>query len=82
MVLKIVIQLLRTLMRGVPVAEIYDPRLVFYIALLPTHPLRHIASHNDIHNISSLIFIKRLPGQHHSNAIMIYIMIFIIYLAY
>ena len=39
-------------------AEIYDPRPVFYIALLPTHPLRHIASHNDIHKFSLLIFIK------------------------
>ena len=40
-------------------AEIHDPRPVFYITLLPTHQLRHISSHNDIHNISSLIFIKR-----------------------
>ena len=34
---------------GVPVAEIYDPRPVFYIAPIPTHPLRHNASYNDIH---------------------------------
>ena len=27
---------------GVPVAKIYDPSPVFYIALLPTHPMRHI----------------------------------------
>ena len=57
-------------------AEIYDPRPVFYIALLPTHPcviLRHIMIF-----IILLIFIKRLPGQRHSNVIIIYIMIFII----
>ena len=35
--------------QGVPVAKICDTRLVFYIRSLPTHPLRHIASCNDIH---------------------------------
>ena len=38
--------------QGVPVAEIVDPRPVFYIAPLPTHPLRHNVSYNDIHNAS------------------------------
>ena len=30
--------------QGVPVAEIFDTRLVFYIALLPIHPLHHALS--------------------------------------
>ena len=36
--------------QGVPVLEISDPNLIFQIAPLPTHPLRHIAYYNDIHN--------------------------------
>ena len=35
---------------GVPVLKISDPNPVFQIAPLPTHPLRHIAYYNDIHN--------------------------------
>ena len=37
------------ILRGVPVAKICDTRPVFYIASLPTHPLRHNTSYNDIH---------------------------------
>ena len=36
--------------QGVPVLEISDPNPIFQIAPLPTHPLRHIAYYNDIHN--------------------------------
>ena len=39
-----------TFWQGVPVLEISDPNLIFQIAPLPTHPLRHIAYYNDIHN--------------------------------
>ena len=30
--------------------KISDPNPIFQIAPLPTHPLRHIAYYNDIHN--------------------------------
>ena len=36
--------------QGVPVLKISDPNPIFQIAPLPTHPLRHIAYYNDIHN--------------------------------
>ena len=37
-------------LQGVPVLKISDPNPIFQIAPLPTHPLRHIAYYNDIHN--------------------------------
>ena len=39
-----------TTSQGVPVLKISDPNPIFQIAPLPTHPLRHIAYYNDIHN--------------------------------
>ena len=37
-------------LRKSPVLEISDPNPIFQIAPIPTHPLRHIAYYNDIHN--------------------------------